>query len=239
MPDQSDLEGALRTLGRHLDVPPAPDVTFAVRSRLRAAPAPRRTPVLRHAVVILLLLVAAVIAAVPPVRAAVVDFFRIGGVVIHEGSGPPVPSTPARTGKLVADLDEARRLTGVRARPPELLGRPDEIRVIEARVVSLGYRPTADRPAIRLDVFDGTLDPLFQKYLRIEQASEVDVGGVPGWFIPRPHEIVQLDPDGNVRPESARLAAPTLIWHRAGTTYRLEAALPRDRLTTIAGSIPS
>ena len=238
MPDQSDLEGALRTLGRQLDVPPAPDVTFAVRSRLQA-PAPRRTPVLRHAVVILLLLVAAVIVAVPPVRAAVVDFFRIGGIQIHQGSGPPLPSTRVRTDQLVADLDEARRLTGVRARPPGLLGPPDETRVIGARAVSLRYRPTADRPAIRLDVFDGTLAPLFRKYLSIEQASEVDVGGVPGWFIPRPHEIVQLDPDGNDRPASARLAAPTLIWHRAGTTYRLEAALPRDRLTTIAGSVPS
>jgi hypothetical protein len=238
VPDQSDLEGALRTLGRHLDVPPAPDVTFAVRSRLQAAPAPRRTPALRHAVVILLLLVAAVIAAVPPVRAAVIDFFRIGGVQISQGSGPALPSTPVPGGRLVADLDEAQRLTGIRARPPELLGPPDEIRVIEARVVSLGYRPTADRPAIRLDVFDGTLDPFFQKYLRIEEASEVDVGGVPGWFVPRPHEIVHLDPDGNDRPESARLAAPTLVWHRAGSTYRLEADLPRHRLTTIAGSIP-
>jgi hypothetical protein len=235
--DHSDLEAALRTLGRHLDVPPAPDVTFAVRSRLQA-PAPRRAPVLRPAIVILLLLLAAVVVAVPPVRAAVVEFFRIGGVQIQQGSGPAVPSTPVRTGRLVADLDEARRLTGVRARPPELLGRPDEIRVIGGRVVSLGYRPAADRPAIRLDVLDGTIDPAFRKYLYIEEATEVDVGGVPGWFIPRPHEIVQLDPDGVERPDSARLAAPTLVWHRAGTTYRLEAALPLARLITIAGSIP-
>lgn len=238
MADQSDLESALRWLGRHLDVPPAPGVTLAVRTRLQA-PAPRRTPVLRYAVVILLLLVSAVIVAVPPVRAAVVEIFRIGGVEIHQGSGPALPSTPVLHDQLVADLDEAQRLTGIRARPPALLGPPDEIRVMEGRVVSLGYRPTPDWPAIRLDVFDGTLDPIFEKYLRFRDASEVDVDGVPGWFVPGPHEVVYVDPAGNRRDASARLAAPTLIWHRAGATYRLEAALPRDRLATIAGSIPS
>lgn len=232
----ADLERELRALGRHLDVRPAPDVTPAVRTRLRA-PAPRRTPVLRYALVILLVLLSAVL-AVPPVRAAVVEFFRIGGVEIHQESGPPLPSTPVRTDRLVPDLDEAQRLTGILARPPELLGPPEEIRVIEGRVVSLGYRPTADRPAIRLDVVVGTLEPVFQKYLQFRDAVRVDVDGVPGWFVPGPHELVYVDAGGNPRHESARLAAPALIWHRAGTTYRLEGALPGARLAAIAGSIP-
>ena len=102
-----DLDRELRALGRQLDVPPAPDLTLAVRARLQAA-APRRTPILRYAVVILLLLLSAVL-AVPPVRAAVFDFFRVGGVEIHRESGPPVPPTPVLTERPVADLGEAER----------------------------------------------------------------------------------------------------------------------------------
>jgi hypothetical protein len=234
--DRSDLEAELRMLGRHLAVPPAPDLTLAVRTRLRA-PAPRRTPVLRYAVVIVLVLLSALF-AVPPVRAAVLDLVRIGGVEIHQGSGPALPSTPSLGDRPVRDLDEAQRATGIRVRPPALLGPPDEVRVVSGRVVSLGYRPAADRPAVRLDVFDGTLEPVFEKYLRFAEATEVDVAGVPGWFVPGPHEVVYIDPDGTRRTESARLAGPTLIWHRAGTTYRLEAALPRDRLATLARSVP-
>jgi hypothetical protein len=234
--DRSDLEAELRTLGRYLDVPPAPDVTLAVRTRLRE-PAPRRTPVLRYAVVVLLLLLSALF-AVPPVRAAVLEFFRIGGVEVHQGSGPALPPTPALADRIVPDLAEAERLSGIRARPPALLGPPDEIRVMEGRVVSLGYRPTADRPAIRFDVFHGTFEPVFEKYLRFREATRVDVGGVEGWFVPGPHEVVYVDPDGNRREATARLAGPTLIWHRAGTTYRLEASLPRDRLVAVAGSVP-
>jgi hypothetical protein len=232
-----DLDRELRALGRQLDVPPAPDLTLAVRARLQAA-APRRTPILRYAVVILLLLLSAVL-AVPPVRAAVFDFFRIGGVEIHQGSGPPVPPTPVLTERPVADLDEAELVTGVRARPPALLGRPDQIRVIEGRVVSLSWRSAADWPEVRLDVFDGTLEPAFEKYLRFQEALEVRVGDVPGWYVGGPHEVVYVDPSGTRRESSARLAGPTLIWHRAGITYRLEAALPPGRITTLAASVPA
>ncbi|MFL6127455.1 MAG: hypothetical protein ACJ73E_00120 [Mycobacteriales bacterium] len=232
-----DLGRELRALGRQLDVPPAPDVTLAVRARLEA-PAPRRTPVLRYALVILLVLLAAVL-AVPPVRAAVLDFFRIGGVEIHQGSGPPLPPTPVLTDRPVAGLDEAERLTGIRARPPGLLGRPDEVRVIEGRVVSLGWRPTGDRPTARLDVFGGQLDPVFLKYLQFRDATEVDVRGVPGWYVPGPHEVVYVDPGGSPRAASARLAGPTLIWQRDGTTYRLEADLPPPRLVAVGASVPA
>ena len=237
MADPSRLIDELRALGRQLDVPPAPDVRLAVRTRL-AAPAPRRTPVLRYALVVLLVLLG-VVFAVPPVRAAVFDFFRIGGVEVHQEPGPPLPPTPVLTERRVADLAEAERLTGIRVQPPALLGRPDDVRVLEGRVVSLGWHPMAGRPATRLDVFDGTLEPVFAKYLAYQLSKEVDIGGLPGWYLPGPHEVVYIDRGGVRRTESARLAGPTLIWERLDLTYRLEAALPVARLVSLAASVPA
>jgi hypothetical protein len=234
-----DLEGALRALGEQLEVPPAPEMTMAVRVRLSAAPPPRRRPVLRYALVIILLLVSGVVIAVPPVRAAVLEFFRIGGVEVIEGPGPSLPATPAMPEQPVADLGEARRLTGLPVGVPAALGPPDQILVTEGRIMSLVYRPAGDRPAARLDVFDGRLDPLFIKYLR-NRPVEVGIrGGVTGWFVPGPHEVVYVDDAGQRQRESARLAASTLIWQDGGVTYRLEADLPAERLVAIARSLPA
>lgn len=238
-----DLEVALRALGRELDVPPAPDVTAAVHARLRSAEPVRRRPVVRYALVILLLLVSGVIIAVPPVRAAVLEFFRIGGVELHQGTGPELPTgqpgptqQPAVATQPVADLAQARRLTGVRVTVPVGLGPPNEILVLDGRVVSLVYRATGDRPAARLDAFGGRLHPMFAKFLR-DDPVPVDVDGARGWYVSGPHTIIYVDEDGAERRASARLAASTLIWERDGITYRLEADLPADRLTAIARSM--
>jgi hypothetical protein len=234
--DLDRLTAELRALGRQLDVPPARDVTATVRARL-TSPAPRRRPLLRYALVALIVLLSAIL-AVPPARAAVLDFLRIGGVVVRSEPGPPVPPTPSLTARPVADVAEAERLTGLRVRPPAALGRPDSVLVIEGRVVSLTWRPTADHPEVRLDAFDGRLEPLFEKFLRFgEGAVEVDVGGVPGWYVPGPHEVVYVDPGGMRRESSARLAGPTLIWVRGAVTYRLEADLPAARLAALAASV--
>jgi hypothetical protein len=249
--DHDDLQDALRRLGRQLDVPPAPspaDIATAVRTRLPSMPPPRRppvprspilrSPVLRYAAALLILLVTGVIIAVPPVRAAVLEFFRIGGVEIHQGPGPALPTSPTLPRQTIDDLAEAQRLTGLRVTVPDQLGPPDDIVVIERRVVSLVYRPTADHPAVQLDVFNGRLDPLFAKYLRVEGIRQVDLGGTAGWLIPGPHEVIYIDDEGRQRRESARLATNTLIWQRDGATYRLEADLPPDQLATIAASLP-
>jgi hypothetical protein len=227
------LAAELRALGRQLDVPPPPDVTRAVRARLTSPP--RRRPVLRYAVVVLLVLLSAIL-AVPPVRAAVFDFFRIGGVSVRSEPGPSVPPTPALTERPVAGLEVAEQATGLRVRPPAALGPPDAVRVVEDRVVSLRWVDTPDRPEVRMDVFDGQPEPLFEKYLRVQEAVEVDVGGQPGWYVPWPHEVVFIDPGGVRREASARLAGPTLIWVQDGLTYRLEADLPAARLAALGAS---
>ena len=48
------------------------------------------------------------------------------------------------------------------------------------------------------------------------------------------HEFFYLDADGEPQPDTARLAANTLLWERDGVTYRLESALDRDAALAIA-----
>lgn len=231
----ADLPAELRALGRQLEVPPAPDVTRAVRARL-AAPAPRRRPVRRYALVVLLAVLSALL-AVPPVRAAVLDFFGIGGVSVRSEPGPSVPPTPALTSRPVADLAEAERLTGLRVRPPAALGPPDSVHVVEDRVVSVRWVATLDRPEVRLEAFDGRPEPVFEKYLQFREGVEVKVGPGTGFYVAFPHEVVYIDPGGVRREASARLAESTLIWVRGGTTYRLEADLPAERLAALAAAV--
>lgn len=240
MADHDDLERTLRMLGRRLDLPPEPPATRvvrAVRARLESPPA-RRMPVLRYAAVVVALLVCGALVAVPQVRAAIVELFRIGGVVVNQAPGPSLPATPTLPQQPVADLAEAERLTGLRVVAPELLGPPDQILVIEGRVVSLVYRVTAGRPAIRFDQFNGGLEPAFEKHMLIRELRQVPIGGSAGWWVPGPHEVVYVDASGQPHRESARLAAATLIWERDGVTFRLEGELDLERSAAIAGSVP-
>ena len=50
----------------------------------------------------------------------------------------------------------------------------------------------------------------------------------------RVHEFLYLDANGNPQPDTARLAANTLLWERDGVTYRLESALDRDAALALA-----
>lgn len=242
-----DVEQLLRALGQQLAVPPAPTVATAVRARLESAgpvpvrlPVPaRRTVALRLAAAVIAVLAAGALVASPQVRAAVAELFRLGGVVVERGDGPPLPDTPTMPGEIVADLVDAERRTGLPVRPPAELGPPRQVLVIDNRVVSLVYPATAQRPAIRLDLIAGEVEPGFHKYVGIEaSARPVSVGDRDGVWLPGPHEVFYVDASGQHRVESARLAASTLIWQRGGVTYRLEGDLDAERAVTIAESVP-
>ena len=98
MADLDQLEDELRALGRTLVVAaPRDDLVERVLTRLPATPRRRRTPwawlMARRrrlvAVIIAVLLIG--LGLTPPVRAAVVEWLRIGGVLIRTGRRPPGP----------------------------------------------------------------------------------------------------------------------------------------------------
>lgn len=239
------VEARLRELGSRLDVPASPDgarTALAVLSRLdeptpRPAPRPARVqrPRLVAAAVALLVALAVAITVSPTVRAAVLDFLRIGGVELRYEPPPVTPtSDPALPGERDATLAQARAEAAFDIRVPERLGQPESVRLADGtppRVVTLHY------PGVRVDEFDGTLHPFFEKFTSAEDVVPTVVDGVDGVWVLRPHVVIYLDRDGVEREQSARLAAHTLIWETGGVTYRIEGDLTRTQAITIAESL--
>ncbi|MGH3647980.1 MAG: hypothetical protein ACRDTM_12495 [Micromonosporaceae bacterium] len=233
----ADLVRELRQLGRELSVEPPPGLVDAVMARIADEPQPRAGWLRRRwrALVAVLagLLVVALLA--PPVRATVAEWFGFAGVVVRPEASPPPSSAPPPP-RAISDLTlaEARRLVGFTPVVPSVLGTPDAVEVsADRRVLSMTWHLGAD--VIRLDEFDGQLDPAFMKSVH-GSVEFVSVGEVTALWIPRPHHVVVLDPDGGERRIEARLAGKTLIWQYGDVTLRLEGELTRDRAVAIADS---
>jgi hypothetical protein len=231
----ADLERELHELGAALAVPNPPDVRSAVRAQLDARPARFRSRTVRRALAVVVAL-AAVLAVTPQGRAVVTDLLSYAGVDIHRGTdeAPVVPRSPL-PGQERVGLGVARDRADFPVGLPARLGLPDRVVVADsARVVSLLYGSGAT--AVRLDEFDGRLDPVFDKTISFE-ATSVDVGSNSGWWLSRPHGLRYVDRDGLVRGETARLAGSTLIWESGGVAFRLEGHLTRAEAVAIAASV--
>jgi len=236
------LETTLRELAQDIRVEtPEESLVARVMTRLADEPVPRRSRTAiavawargsgRWVVALLAgLLVAGL--AVSPVGAAVSEWFGFHGVVVSErdpGSGEPVvPSEPD-----ALTLRDAGELVGFALRVPSVLGEPDGVTVsADRRLVSMSWATTGG--TVRLDQFDGTIEPTFWKTSRdFEIVSVLDRDGL--WF-PTPHEVVVLPADGAVQTIAPRLAAQTLVWPRGGVTLRLEGSLTRAAAVDIAES---
>jgi hypothetical protein len=68
--------------------------------------------------------------------------------------------------------------------------------------------------------------------------TPVSVGGAEGfWIAGTPHDVAYQLPDGTYRPDTLRLAGPTLIFERGDITIRLEGALNETQALTLAGQL--
>lgn len=241
----TDPDSVLRDLATHLDVPPPPPgdrLATAVLDRLDE-PAPRRPvlpptllPRLVAAAVALLLALGVAMAVSPEVRAAVLDFLRVGGVELNQAPPPvdPTETDVALPGERTVTLDQARDAANFPIRLPDALGDPTSVHLADGtppRVVSLRY------DGVRIDEFEGSLAPMFQKFIHAEDAVPTRVDGWQGVWLPRPHPVLYLDRDGTIREESARLAGTTLIWEQGGLTYRIEGDLTQAQALEIAESM--
>ncbi|MCM0675713.1 hypothetical protein NCC78_13585 [Micromonospora phytophila] len=236
-----DLERELRDLSAWLETPDAPEVTARVRARLTAPAARRR----RWRYYVAAALVALLVAVLPPGRAAVADavtgLLRFAGITIDTSSAPPPPTgvpSPLPSQRSAA-LDEAQRSVRFPIRLPATLGPPERVLVADPdgtgtyRVATLLYRGGA----LRIDAFDGGLDPIFQKMAGGPGTDWVQVNGDAAVWIGGPHELAYVDRAGTVRVETARLAASTLIWQQAGVSYRLEGDVTKIEAIEIATAL--
>jgi hypothetical protein len=252
MPSQIDIEHELRELGRTLVVAPPPD-DLAERVVLRVRAEGRRrgrlstwwhwlTNSRRR-------LVAAIVAAVliglvltPPVRAAVVEWLRIGGVLIKSAPPPAVPSVspePVPTSGPGVSLERAQAMVDFSLGVPGELDAPDQVTVsADRRVVSMEWGSGRDR--IHLDQFSGTISWVFVKQVWSE-VTPTAVNGRDAAWIADTHEIVYTDRDGTERRAEARISGPCLVWERLTgpetVTLRLEGDLSLERALVIAESV--
>ncbi|TDV43621.1 hypothetical protein [Actinophytocola oryzae] len=239
--NDDQLETALRALGARLDVPDPPDLTDAVLARLDDEPRWQPATVHRIAAAVLAAVVALATAMTlsPTVRAAVYDFFRIGGVEFYVNepapTSPPPWADPLLPGEHDVSLAQARRDAEFPLRLPATLGPPTLVRVVDdARVVSMAFGAHGE---VRVDQFDGGLATMFGKFTRAEDIVHVTVSGDPAVWVNRPHPVLYTGRDGVMRQASARVAGSTLIWEHDGITYRVEGDLTAPQAIEVAESL--
>ncbi|MFI7467881.1 hypothetical protein [Nonomuraea sp. NPDC049646] len=246
-----DLEAELTALGPLLDTPSPPpaDVAAAVRARLELPPEkharrsarPERPPK-RHGrrrarwriVAAVVLAVVAVTAATPQGRAAVARILRLAGVELQLGDTPPPPvrTTANLPGEHPVAPDDLPGLVRFQVRTPAELGPPARATVADqGRLVSMFWPD-----GVRLDQFQGGVDPFFFKKLGPPWPDYVELAGTTAWWIPGEHPLGYIRrQDGTEIP--LRQAAPTLVWQRDALTYRLEGAGAKERAVRIAESL--
>jgi hypothetical protein len=250
---QDAVESELRAVGRELAVPPASDLTAAVRRRLEGRTvSPRQVPALgagvlrrrlgwRAALVVTAALLAVLIAT-PQGRAAIIHVFRFAGVELRQEPGPmPSPrSSAALPGERQMPLEQARHQVSFPIKVPAALGPPGEVVVSDSRrVVSLIYHRTP-YGLVRMDEFAGHLDQVyFRKIVYVGNVTEVEVNGTKGLWIKGPHELVYITRDGYSATASARLTTGnTLIWGTRRVALRLEGNFGKTAALAIASSAP-
>lgn len=250
-----DLERALRELAATEEWPPTPDIAGAVSAGLREAPAPVRTPRARwprrrHWTLAIAL--AAVIAlpsaavAFPDARDGLLEWLGLKSVEVRRTPQPPQGREllPEPDLGQAVSLARAERRLGFEPLVPATLGPPDEAR-LQARRLSLVYRPRPGRPATRAEGIAILITEQRGGGVIAEKAvgpgtrvRSVDVDGAPGaWITDEPHAIVFSDARGRFRKDVPRLAGDTLVWERDDLVLRIEGASSLADALDIARSL--
>ncbi|WP_188196999.1 hypothetical protein [Nonomuraea sp. SYSU D8015] len=197
----------------------------------RRPPGRRRRWKVVTAVVIVVI---AITAATPQGRAAVARILRFAGIELEIGAAPPPPvtTTAPLPGERTVPPSEVPSRAGFQVRTPSRLGPPQRTSVADGgRLVSIFWPD-----GIRLDQFEGTMDPYFFKKAGPPFPDFVKVGPYQALWLPGEHPLGYIKRvDGSVVP--LRQAAATLIWQQNGITYRLEGVRTKEEAIRIAESL--
>jgi hypothetical protein len=227
MPDA--LEERLAELAADIRVEVPDGLETAVMARVRATRPHARWR--RWAAGLLLGLLGAGV-VVSPVGATLREWIGFHGVGVT--SDDPVTGTPTVPRASGGTLGRAAAAAGFTPLVPAELGQPEGVEVSDdGAVVSLSW--TTEDGTLRLDQFEGGVEPLFWK--SAPEASHVTVSGHAALWLPTAHRVSVVDGDGDVRHLPSRLAAPTLVWLHGDLTLRLEGDLDLAAATRIAESV--
>lgn len=247
----TELELLLRETAAEVEFPATPDVVRAVRDRIRSgrpdtwtrAAAPRRRLRLRRPLAVALaalLVVSGGAAAIPGVRDPVLDFLGLRSVRVERV--PRLPLKPSPGDKLAlgrrTTLAAARKRLGFHPVLPDALSAPAVYvdRLVPGGALGLVYR---DGHVLLTEVEGSLRHEFLQKFVTPQtRVDRVTVEGERGlWISGRVHEVVYLDARGEIRPDSIRIAGPTLLWRHGSLLLRLEGVRSEAEALRIASSV--
>ena len=224
----------------HFSYPPTPDIADTVQQRLQPQPTVNKQWCWAVALALFVVLLAASLLAIPPVRAAVMEWLRIGAIEIFLVEELPALETAVPIS--VIDLGEPLSFSEAQTIFPHLLYQPPGL---EADSMVYSQQFLGQLPAITMQwqTADGvvvTLSQIAAPYLGMKWASggqvvETAVSGKTAVWIEGAHPLqlrtgdfdMQLIVDSNV-----------LIWSEGDVTYRLEGQLTQDDAIQLAESLP-
>jgi hypothetical protein len=256
-PELPDLSGVV---GRRLRQAPAPSRWAPESLRLRIGRALR--PVLQPAwqpvavaLVVLITLLSGTLALSPTARRAVAGWLGLRGVRIEFTPTPSAPTLPLGTGLNLGEqltLAEAQARVPFRILIPQVpeLGPPDAVYLRTgnfAEQVTLLWRARPGLPkaeatgvGLLLTQFRASVDADFLKKITSEsnrlEFTNVN-GGDAFWIEGPPHQISLVDRNGDLVPDTIRLAGNVLLWERGELTLRIEGDITMDRARQIAASV--
>jgi hypothetical protein len=260
-----ELEQRLAELATVVDWPGTPQLAGLVSARLSSAAArPRRLPAYgggrrwATAAAVVVLAGAALIAYAPS-RDAIAGWLNLHAIielVQHPPSPSPQPSGPLGKRFGLGSETTLARSQGALAwsiAVPSMLGSPDEVYLQQPPngppegEVTLVYTarsgiPVASQTGVAVLITEarGAVDTNFFGKMLGPTATleEVTVAGHKGyWIAGQPNVFFFVDADGNLRNETMRMAANTLILDDNGTIVRIEGNLTKAQALQIAASL--
>jgi hypothetical protein len=237
----TELERELLSLGRELEWPPVPAVDLGREQPRPSTFRMRRVVALAFA---LLVVVVGTAFAVPQSRDAILEWLGLQGATVERVVAlPRVPVTADLALGQPVSLAEAQRRAGFEVLVPRRLGEPDEVFFDESTPggrVSLVYRTDGEIGALVTE-FPGNQAPeLIGKLVAAGAVVEnVRVNGHRGlWISGGRHVFFYRDPSGEVRDETLRLAANTLLFEGGdGVLVRIESRLDKTDMLDAAASM--
>lgn len=242
-------EKTVRETAHDFPYPVTPDIAGAVRRRLYRPRSSR--PVLR-ALAAIFVIALVVTLAVPGVRAAVLEFIRIGAVQIFIGAPTPT-ATPQSTrtpfgpphyasvlempGEMTFDeaLTKVSYPIPLPAYPPDL-GMPDRVFVQDSRtpLLTLVWLMPDDPTQVRMSLEVLNEGMFASKYDTKDNGQAVQVDGHVGYWLEDAHLLVYFFKDEEWQRD---VNAHVLIWEVDNLTYRLETNETLNEALLIAASI--
>jgi len=246
------VEALLTRAAANFAYPATPPLAAAVRARLverpsrgDGRPSARSGPWLRPAGAAGAFIVAATVAlvaalSIPQSRSALADFFRLSHVRIeHEVAGSPTP--PVLEPGNFARPSSIAALQNV-ADFPLLLPTQDGERIAPDAVYAQGESsnlPTAIFVYKDYDLYETRLGYFEKAAVDPNLIHSISFGGQPAYWIDQGGHMAEfLDEQGHVVAQSQRsVDRATLLWERAGVTYRLETSLSQEEAIQVAEAL--